>query len=223
MDEQPLEEENPATRLIGTIVADRYRLEQLLGEGGMGAVYRAQHIHMQKDVALKVLHQSMSSNQEVVKRFEREAVAAAKVMHPNVAGASDFGRLADGSFYLVLEYIRGQSLGDLIEETGVMEPGRACRIAVQILSALSAAHNEGIVHRDLKPENVMLPKGDHEGDIVKVLDFGMAKMQQAEVTDATKLTMHGAGYGTPGDMAPELAAGTGVVRRGEGLGGGVVR
>jgi hypothetical protein len=205
--------ENFVTSLVGTIVADRYRVEQLLGEGGMGAVYRAQHIHMQKDVALKVLHQSMSSNQEVVKRFEREAVAAAKVMHPNVAGASDFGRLSDGSFYLVLEYIRGQSLGDLIDQAGTMDPERACRIAMQIASALSAAHNEGIVHRDLKPENVMLPQGDHEGDIVKVLDFGMAKMQQTEETQATKLTMHGAVYGTPAYMAPEQAAGNEVDHR----------
>lgn len=211
--EQTLAGEIPPNSLVGTVVAERYRVEQLLGEGGMGAVYRAQHIHMQKDVALKVLHQSMSSNQEVVKRFEREAVAAAKVMHPNVAGASDFGRLSDGSFYLVLEYIRGQSLGDLIDSTGAMEPERACRIAMQIASALSAAHSEGIVHRDLKPENVMLPQGEHEGDIVKVLDFGMAKMQQTEETAATKLTMHGAVYGTPAYMAPEQAAGNEVDHR----------
>lgn len=212
-EQAPEFEENVASLLVGSIVADRYRIERLLGEGGMGAVYRAQHIHMQKDVALKVLHQAMSSNQEVVKRFEREAVAAAKVMHPNVAGASDFGRLADGSFYLVLEYIRGQSLGDLMEEAGAMEPERASRIALQIASALSAAHVEGIVHRDLKPENVMLPSGDHEGDIVKVLDFGMAKMAQTEDTGATKLTMHGAVYGTPAYMAPEQAAGNEVDHR----------
>lgn len=199
--------------LVGSLVADRYQVEALLGEGAMGAVYRAKHIHMQKDVALKVLHQTMSSNSEVVKRFEREAVAAGRIQHPHVAGASDFGRLADGSFYLVLEYIGGQSLGGLMEEVGAMDPARACRIAIQIASALSAAHAEGIVHRDLKPENVMLPRGDHEGDIVKVLDFGMAKMAETDDTAATKLTMHGAVYGTPAYMAPEQAAGNEVDHR----------
>ncbi len=199
--------------LVGTLVAERYFVEALLGEGAMGAVYRAKHVHMQKDVALKVLHQTMSTNPEVVKRFEREAVAAGRVQHPNVAGASDFGRLGDGSFYLVLEYIAGQSLGGLIDEAGVMPAERACRIGLQIASALSAAHSEGIVHRDLKPENVMLPRGDHEGDIVKVLDFGMAKMAQTDETKATKLTMHGAVYGTPAYMAPEQAAGNDVDHR----------
>lgn len=207
----PGEGEVPA--LVGTIVADRYRVVRLLGEGAMGAVYRAQHIHMQKDVALKVLHQAMSANSEVVKRFEREAVAAGRIEHPNVAGATDFGRLADGSFYLVLEYIAGQSLGELMEEAGVMPPERAARIGAQIASALAAAHAMGIVHRDLKPENVMLPRGDHEGDIVKVLDFGMAKMQQESDAGETKLTMHGAVYGTPAYMAPEQAAGNEVDHR----------
>lgn len=206
-------EHDAATSLVGTLVADRYQVEALLGEGAMGAVYRAKHIHMQKDVALKVLHQTTSTNPEVVKRFEREAVAAGRVQHPNVAGASDFGRLADGSFYLVLEYVGGQSLGGLIEETGIMPPERAARIGLQIAAALSAAHAEGIVHRDLKPENVMLPTGDHEGDIVKVLDFGMAKVAQAEEAKATKLTMHGAVYGTPAYMAPEQAAGNDVDHR----------
>lgn len=206
-------EHDAAASLVGTLIADRYQVEALLGEGAMGAVYRAKHVHMQKDVALKVLHQTMSTNQEVVKRFEREAVAAGRIQHPNVAGASDFGRLKDGSFYLVLEYIAGQSLGGLIDSAGVMPPERAARIGLQIASALSAAHAEGIVHRDLKPENVMLPHGDHEGDIVKVLDFGMAKVAQADETQVTKLTMHGAVYGTPAYMAPEQAAGNEVDHR----------
>jgi eukaryotic-like serine/threonine-protein kinase len=193
--------------LVGSVVADRYRIESLLGEGAMGSVYRAEHVHMQKAVALKVLHQWMSQNPEVVRRFEREAVAAARVEHPNVAGATDFGRLADGSFYLVLEFIDGKSLAQLMEETGPMPAGRACRIAAQIAAALGAAHAAGIVHRDLKPENVMMPQSDVElGDVIKVLDFGMAKVQQADNSE-TKLTMHGAIYGTPQYMAPEQAAG----------------
>ncbi len=199
--------------LVGTVVAERYRIERLLGEGAMGAVYRAEHVHMQKAVALKVLHQSMSQNPEVVRRFEREAVAAGRIEHPHVAGASDFGRLSDGSFYLVLEFIDGKSLGQLMEEVGPMPAERACRIAAQIASALSAAHVAGIVHRDLKPENVMMPRSDAEsGDVIKVLDFGMAKLQQTDNTE-TKLTMHGAVYGTPQYMAPEQAAGEDVDHR----------
>ena len=209
----PLSAEGTGAELVGTIVADRYKIDRLLGEGAMGAVFLAQHVHMQKAVALKVLHQAMSANTEVVRRFEREAIAAGRIEHPNVAGATDFGRLKDGSFYLVLEFIDGQSLGDLIEETGAMPVERACSIGLQIAAALSAAHTAGIVHRDLKPDNVMLPKGDHEGDIVKVLDFGMAKMQQDTDTGETKLTQHGAVYGTPAYMAPEQAAGNEVDHR----------
>lgn len=199
--------------LVGSVVAERYRVEKLLGEGAMGAVYRAEHVHMQKAVALKVLHQWMSQNPEVVRRFEREAVAAARIEHPNVAGATDFGRLADGSFYLALEFIAGKSLAQLMAEVGPMSPERACKIAAQIASALGAAHGAGIVHRDLKPDNVMMPQSDVElGDVVKVLDFGMAKVQQTDNSE-TKLTMHGAVYGTPQYMAPEQAAGQEVDHR----------
>ncbi len=200
-----------ADPLVGTLVADRYRIEALLGEGAMGAVYRAEHVHMKKTVALKVLHRQTSTNAEVVRRFEREAVAAGRVEHPNVAAATDFGRLADGSFYLVLEYVAGASLGRIIEEEAPLSPERACRIARQIAAALAAAHAAGIVHRDLKPENVM--SVGQNRDALKVLDFGMAKLAQGETADDTKLTMHGAVYGTPQYMAPEQAAGQEVDHR----------
>src|SRR5262245_55286577 len=104
--------------LIGTVVADRYRVEAILGTGGMGAVYRAEHVHMRKAVALKVLHAEMTGREDVVKRFEREAMAAGRIEHPNVTLATDFGRLADGSFYLVLEYIPGQTLRKAIDKGG---------------------------------------------------------------------------------------------------------
>lgn len=201
-----------AKALIGTLISGRYRVEALLGEGAMGAVYRAEHVLMQKAVALKVLHQTSSQNPEVVRRFEREAVAAGRIEHPNVAGATDFGQLEDGSFFLVLEYIDGKSLGQLIEEEAPLEAARACRISIQIAAALAAAHAAGIVHRDLKPENVMLPHSEPGNEIVKVLDFGMAKLQHADASE-TQLTMHGAVYGTPQYMAPEQAAGAEVDRR----------
>src|SRR4051794_12015020 len=143
----------------------------------MGAVYRAEHVHMRKAVALKVLHKEMTAFPEVVARFEREAVAAARIEHPNVVSASDFGQLEDGSFYLVLEFVEGRSLAKLVEQTGALSPERALRITRQIVEALNAAHGVGIVHRDLKPDNVMLLAKEGEPDFVKVLDFGIAKIK----------------------------------------------
>lgn len=209
--DEPESSQNQVSSLVGTIVADRYRVQERLGEGAMGAVYRAEHIHMQKLVALKVLHSETSGNVEVVRRFEREAVAAARVVHSHVASALDFGQLADGSFYLVLEYVAGQSLREMLHEQGALAPERACRIAEQVAAALAVAHQAGVVHRDLKPENVMLLEGT-EHDFVKVLDFGLAKLGHEDGTD-TKLTKMGAVYGTPQYMAPEQAAGTEVDHR----------
>src|SRR6202012_136866 len=157
-----------------------YRLERLIGEGGMGAVYQAEHTHMRKRMAVKVLHAEMSRLPEVVARFEREAMAAAHIEHPNVAAATDFGKLEDGSFFLVLEYVEGRSLREAIAE-GRLELGRALSIARQMASALGRAHSIGIVHRDLKPENIMLVARDGEADFVKVLDFGIAKVPVGEL------------------------------------------
>src|SRR5580692_9262827 len=159
----------------GTIIAERYRVDSLLGEGGMGKVYAAEHVHMRKQVAIKVLHPEMSTTPEVVARFEREAVAAGKIAHPNVAAATDFGRLEDRSFFLVLEYVAGVDLRSILRR-GPVTPARALHIVRQITSAVGAAHAAGIVHRDLKPENVMLVDRDGDPDFVKVLDFGIAKI-----------------------------------------------
>ena len=157
--------ERPSTRpggpesLVGVVVAGRYRVERLVGEGGMGAVYQAEHVLMRKRFALKVLHPEMGRLPEVVARFEREAMAAAHIEHPNVAGATDFGKLEDGSFFLVLEYVEGSSLRDAVAK-GRLELGRALSVTRQIAGALSRAHALGIVHRDLKPENIMLVERD---------------------------------------------------------------
>jgi serine/threonine-protein kinase len=191
----------------GTVVAERYRIEALLGEGGMGAVYRAAHVHMRKSVALKVLHKEMTENAEVVARFEREAVAASSINHPNIACATDFGRLQDGSFFLVLEYVEGKSLRDVLMEGGRLAPERALKIARGIATALGAAHAKGIVHRDLKPENVMLSPKDGDPDFVKVLDFGIAKVDMPRDNGAQPLTRMGTIFGTPDYMAPEQAMG----------------
>lgn len=200
----------------GTLVSDRYRIDALLGEGGMGAVYSAEHVHMRKQVAVKVLHPEMCETPEVVARFEREAIAAAHIEHPNVAAATDFGRLPSGACFLVLEYLRGTSLRDEIGK-GPIPPERALRILRGIASGAAAAHAKGIIHRDLKPENVMLVERADDPDFVKVLDFGIAKLDMtaasAPTTGGAILTRAGAVFGTPEYMAPEQAVGDTVDAR----------
>jgi eukaryotic-like serine/threonine-protein kinase len=206
--------------LVGTTLSGRYLIERLIGEGGMGAVYQAEHTHMRKRLAVKVLHPEMSRLPEVVARFEREAMAAAHIDHPNVAAATDFGKLDDGSFFLVLEFVEGRSLREAINE-GRLELGRAMHVTRQIASALGRAHALGIVHRDLKPENVMLVARDGDPDFAKVLDFGIAKVPiggligEPQKTGQTGpvLTQLGMVYGTPEYMAPEQALGQPVDAR----------
>ena len=203
--------------LVGMILGGRYLIERLLGEGGMGAVYLAEHTHMRKRLAVKVLHPEMSRMPEVVARFEREAMAAAHIEHPNVAAATDFGKLDDGSFFLVLEYVEGKNLRDARGE-GRLELGRALHVTRQIASALARAHALGIVHRDLKPENVMLVDREGDANVVKVLDFGIAKVPVGALsgdgkTSGQALTQLGMVYGTPEYMAPEQALGQEVDAR----------
>src|SRR4051812_43176341 len=147
--------------------------------GGVGAVYLGEHVHMHKHVALKILHPDSAGLPDLVARFEREAVAGAHISHPNVAAATDFGELDDGSFFLVLEYVRGITLREVIQR-GPVGSARAVGIAKQIASALSAAHAMDIIHRDVKPRNVMLIEG--ERDLVKVIDFGLAKLDLKQVS-----------------------------------------
>jgi serine/threonine-protein kinase len=195
--------------LVGKVLADRYRVDELLGEGGMGRVYAVEHVLMRKRLAVKILHRELTSVAEVVARFEREAMAAANIEHPNVAAATDFGKLADGSVYLVLEFVQGRNLRDEIAK-GPFLLDRALSIARQIASALQAAHTLDIVHRDLKPENVMLIERGTDPDFVKVLDFGIAKVpmsEQPERGGGKPITKVGMVFGTPEYMSPEQALG----------------
>jgi eukaryotic-like serine/threonine-protein kinase len=201
---------------LGEVVAERYRIDSVLGEGGMGIVYRAHHLHLRKTHALKVLLPMWSSMPEVVSRFEREAVAAGSIRSPHVAGATDFGRLPNGSFFLVMEYVDGVTLRNVLE-AGPLDAGRALHVVRGIVSALHAAHAIGIVHRDMKPENVMLVDRDGDADFVKVLDFGIAKVDSFDATNTAgpskALTQVGAVIGTPDYMSPEQALGGNVDAR----------
>ncbi len=193
--------------ILGMIVEGRYKVVELIGEGGMGKVYLAEHVDIGKRVALKVLHPSYSHMPDLVERFRREARAASKIGHPNIVDVTDSGTTADGSAYFVMEYLEGVELGSVIEREGALDLSRALRIAAQICRALAAAHAAGIIHRDLKPENVYLTIRDGNADFVKVLDFGIAKTTEAEEARERRLTSPGMAMGTPEYMAPEQAAG----------------
>jgi serine/threonine protein kinase len=196
--------EAAADPYVGKMLSGRYRVVAPIGAGGMGVVYRAEHVHMRKPVAVKILRRDMTLVADVVTRFEREAVAAGRIDHENVAAATDFGKLDDGSFYLILEFVEGRSLGSLIE-AGALPTLRALVILRQIADGLAAAHAAGIVHRDLKPDNVMLVDREGFPDFVKVLDFGIAKVPLEG--GSQPLTQIGTIFGTPQYMSPEQGQG----------------
>jgi serine/threonine-protein kinase len=211
-----------AQRLVGQTLSDRYRIDSVLGVGGMGAVYQAEHTHLRKRVAVKVLHPEMTQLSEAVQRFEREAVAAANIEHPNVVAAKDFGKLSDGSFFLVLDFVEGRNLRELLDRGDAFPVERVVHIVRQILHGLVRAHGLSIVHRDLKPENVMLVQRDDDPDFVKMLDFGIAKVPVGDLAGPSEgkvsptsaaLTKLGMVYGTPEYMAPEQALGQEVDHR----------
>jgi len=175
-----------------------------LGEGGMGQVYLVEHVKMGRKSALKVMHPGMVKDVDAISRFNREAANASRIAHTNVAAVYDFGETPDGIIYLAMEFVDGPPLTKLIEETGGLPPKRAAEIARQTAEALAVAHDMGIVHRDLKPDNIMIGRTRDGDDIVKVVDFGIAK---AAGNAAQKVTKTGLVVGTPDYMSPEQLAG----------------
>ncbi|HWP37604.1 MAG TPA: serine/threonine-protein kinase, partial [Gemmatimonadales bacterium] len=194
-----------AADLIGSVVADRYHILKKLGEGGMGAVYLGEHVKMGRKSAIKVMSQSMANDPDAIARFNREAANAARINHPNVCAIYDFGETKDGLIYLAMEFIEGEALTGMIEREGALPPNRAAAILKQAADALQAAHDLGIVHRDLKPDNIMLTKGRDGSDVVKVVDFGIAKAMTGE--EGQKVTKTGLVVGTPEYMSPEQLSG----------------
>jgi len=215
----------PADSRSGTTVG-KYKLHEIVGRGGMGVVYRAEHVYIGKEVAVKILHEGFGGREESIKRFLREARAASLINHPNIVDVTDFGKSSDGTVFFVMELLQGEPLDAVLRRERRIDLLRAITIVNQMAGALGAAHAKGIVHRDLKPENVMLIRregrrelvrkftdeaGPHEVsereaqfDFVKILDFGVAKVHDPDVAEG-RVTQQGVVFGTPEYMAPETA------------------
>jgi serine/threonine protein kinase len=198
---------------IGREVAGRYRILAKLGEGGMGSVYRAEQISLKRIVALKVLRPELSAEPGMVRRFNAEAELAAKLSHPNTVTLFDFGQDADGALFIAMEYLEGRSLREVLMRDGPLEAGRVLAICEQLCASLGDAHQRGIVHRDLKPDNVMLVQRGRQADVVRVLDFGIAKLRDEGNVTARPMTRAGDLIGTPQYMAPEQIRGEKVDAR----------
>src|SRR5215213_922039 len=188
--------------LIGTTLAGKYRIDERLNEGGMGTVYRGCHVLMDKTVAIKVLRPSLAADEKIVARFSREARAASRISHPNALSVTDFGEDDNGNVFLVMEYLSGKTLKQVIRDDGPLPLARVVDITRQIGDALNAAHSEGVVHRDLKSDNIMLVD-TMTGDHAKVLDFSIAKINEPEGSVDTGLTAPNLVIGTPQYMSPE--------------------
>ncbi|MBX3268838.1 MAG: serine/threonine protein kinase [Sandaracinaceae bacterium] len=201
--------------LIGTVLSERYRIRRQIGEGGMGLVYEAEHIAIEKPVALKILRDDFSGRSEVVERFKQEAKSASRIGSEHIVDISDFGVTPSGASYFVMELLEGKDLAEVLAEEGTLEVGRAVDILLQCCKALGAAHAKGIVHRDMKPENIFLTTKEGRKDFVKLVDFGIAKMSDIETAGAPgrKLTKTGMIFGTPEYMSPEQAAGKSLDHR----------
>jgi len=193
--------------LVGRILAERYQVQKLLGEGGMGSVFLAEHVTLRKRVAIKVLHHELCRDQTQVDRFLQEARAASMIGHEHIVDIVDFGSVPGGSVFFAMEYLEGTDLAELLKRERRLPWARARELMLQIVRALAAAHNKGIIHRDLKPANCFLVKRSDGRDFVKLLDFGIAKVTDPESGSGSGLTRTGAVFGTAKYMAPEQAIG----------------
>jgi serine/threonine-protein kinase len=190
----------PVTELIGQIVGGKYLLEEFIGEGGMAVVYRATHVNMERPVVVKILQGRLTASEKSVQRFERECKVTAKVSHPNVVSVFDVGFINGNQPYLVMEFIKGESLRDKIDHEGPLPLSAGAAILIQICRGLQEAHSMGIIHRDLKPENILMQERSDRPDWVKIVDFGIAHLSTGAMQ---RLTKTGSVVGTAEYMAPE--------------------
>lgn len=191
--------------LVGRMLDGRYLIRKLIGKGGMGAVYEADHVGLDKQVAIKVILDRYTEDGEAVSRFHREARTASRIGHENIVDVTDIAEV-DGRHFIVMEYLRGRDLAAELRESGPMSPRRAVEIVSQVLAGLAAAHDAGVLHRDMKPENVFLCDNRSRPDFVKIMDFGISKFISAHDSNV-RLTGTGKVVGTPLYMAPEQARG----------------
>ena len=201
----------------GQILEDKYEILRKIGQGGMGVVYEARHVDLKVTVAIKVLHPREADDPNMLARFRAEAQSLASIKHPNVVDVTDFGLTPDRRPFFVMEYLAGESLADRLDRLGSFNERMVVEVADQMLDGLRSAHRKGIIHRDLKPENVLLSKTDDGREIVKILDFGIAKILGGNVTHPSRViddrpqTQQGIVLGTPGYIAPEAVTGAGKI------------
>jgi serine/threonine protein kinase len=196
--------------LAGTVLDERFKLIRLIGSGGMGKVYEAEHVRIMRRVAIKILRDSEAENPEMVQRFRQEAMSASKIGHPGIVEILDFGTAPNGALYMVMELLKGGGdLSEVLASSGPLSAERLVTLLGSACEALEAAHKVGIIHRDLKPENLFLTQDENGRERVKVLDFGLAKMSDLERPrgDGQRLTKTGMIFGTPKYMSPEQARG----------------
>jgi len=199
----------PLDPLAGRVLDEKYRLDSRLGEGGMGTVYRATHVLIDRPVAVKVLHPRFVEDEAAQERFRREARAAGRLQHTNAVTVTDFGRTSEGLVYIVMELLEGRNLREVLAFEAPLESGRAVALMLQVAAAVEAAHESGVIHRDLKPANIFIVQPKNALPLVKVLDFGIAKLAADTLDDSEQraLTQTGVMIGTPRYMSPEQCDG----------------
>src|SRR5262245_57978574 len=193
-----------ADQLVDTVLAGRFKILSKIGQGGMGAVYKAEQVRMGRICAVKVIPEEMAKNRDAIERFDREARMSALINDPHAVTVYDFGETENGMYFLAMEFVEGETLSSLLRREGVLPLKRVLKIVHQSGEALAAAHKQNIVHRDLKPDNIMIAKKESE-DWIKILDFGIAKISADD--SRNDLTRAGLVVGTPLYMSPEQLAG----------------
>lgn len=196
-----------AAALLGTVVDQKYKIEQFIGKGGMSSVYRARNLLLGQDIALKLLHPHLVSNPVTVRRFQQEARAAAALNHKNIVRLFDFGMTEDDAPFLAMEHLTGRTLSEILHDEGAIDSQRALNLFQQVADALKEAHAHGVIHRDLKPSNIVITMDRDGNDLVKLVDFGIAKIVLPDETEQSKLTQTGDVFGSPMYMSPEQCLG----------------
>ncbi|MBC8070590.1 MAG: serine/threonine protein kinase, partial [Deltaproteobacteria bacterium] len=191
--------------LVGRTIAERYRVDDLLGIGGMGAVFRGHHLGLERNVAIKVLHPSLSRDADISARFDREARSSSRLDHPNCVQVTDYGTTEHGMKFMVMQLLEGSELGKVLGKP--LPSLRAIAFTLQICRGLEHAHAQGVIHRDIKPENVFVVRDRDGQDVLKLVDFGIAKIMSASERSDGRMTRVGLVFGTPAYMSPEQAAG----------------